>query len=179
MTFDTTLMRAPQENILLSDRGEPLLADFGLSTILGEEGMYTPSHGGGGSARWMSPEQMNGGSRSCQSDVYSFGSLVFTVNIFPIACLPVVCLTCWLFPLGHDGGIAIYGFEQLSNPVQALQQQRFCRPHQRLEQIPSTPGTRPGSLKGLLVAVAKRKAFHVCHRATINHTSRIMGVGES
>ncbi|KIO16982.1 hypothetical protein M407DRAFT_229949, partial [Tulasnella calospora MUT 4182] len=67
------------ENILLSDQKEPLLADFGLSTILGEEKMYTPSHGGGGSAPWMSPEQMADGSRSCQSDVYSFGNLVFTV----------------------------------------------------------------------------------------------------
>ncbi|KIO27309.1 hypothetical protein M407DRAFT_73358, partial [Tulasnella calospora MUT 4182] len=67
------------ENVLLSDWGEPLLADFGLSTILGEEGMYSTSHGVGGTVRWMSPEQMIEGSRSCQSDVYSFGSLAFTV----------------------------------------------------------------------------------------------------
>lgn len=49
------------ENILLSDKTEPLLADFGLSTIIGEE------------------ECMIGESRSCSSDVYSFGSLAFTV----------------------------------------------------------------------------------------------------
>ncbi|KAG9047869.1 copper transport protein ctr1 [Tulasnella sp. UAMH 9824] len=67
------------ENILLSDCGEPLLADFGLSTIVGEERMYTSSHRVGGSFPWMSPEQMTEGSRSCQSDVYSFGSLAFTV----------------------------------------------------------------------------------------------------
>ncbi|KIO33516.1 hypothetical protein M407DRAFT_46480, partial [Tulasnella calospora MUT 4182] len=67
------------ENILMSDGGEPLLADFGLSTILGEERMYTSSHRGGGSLPWMSPEQMIEGSRSFPSDVYSFGSLGFTV----------------------------------------------------------------------------------------------------
>lgn len=67
------------QNILLSDQGEPLLADFGLSTILGEEKMYTYSHRGGGSLPWMSPECIRGESRSCQSDIYSFGTLAFTV----------------------------------------------------------------------------------------------------
>ncbi|KAG8947062.1 hypothetical protein FRC04_011242 [Tulasnella sp. 424] len=67
------------ENILLSDHGEPLLTDFGLSTILGEEAMYTPSHPFGGSTPWMSPECIRGESRLCQSDIYSFGSLAFKV----------------------------------------------------------------------------------------------------
>lgn len=67
------------ENILLSDQGEPLLTDFGLSTNLGEEEMYAPSHPFGGSMPWMSPECMVGESRSCQSDIYSFGSLAFKV----------------------------------------------------------------------------------------------------
>ncbi|KIO22694.1 hypothetical protein M407DRAFT_216143 [Tulasnella calospora MUT 4182] len=67
------------ENVLLSDSGEPLLADFGLSTILGEEELYTPSHRIGGSTPWMSPECIQGEPRSFQSDVYSFGSLAFTV----------------------------------------------------------------------------------------------------
>lgn len=67
------------DNILLSDSGEPMLADFGLSRILGEETMYTSSHHGGGSMPWMSPECMMQGVKSCQSDVYSFGSLVFAI----------------------------------------------------------------------------------------------------
>ncbi|KAG8920488.1 hypothetical protein FRC01_000730 [Tulasnella sp. 417] len=36
------------ENILLSDEGQPLLADFGLSTILGEEEMWEPGVDGTG-----------------------------------------------------------------------------------------------------------------------------------
>lgn len=67
------------ENVLLSDSGEPLLTDFGLSTILSEETMYTSSYRLGGSVSWMSPECIRGESMSCQSDVYSFGSLAFTV----------------------------------------------------------------------------------------------------
>ncbi|KAG8917647.1 hypothetical protein FRC01_002313, partial [Tulasnella sp. 417] len=54
-------------------RGEPLLADFGLATILSEEKTYTPSHGGGGSVPWMAPECIAGEPRSLPSDVYSFG----------------------------------------------------------------------------------------------------------
>ncbi|KAG8947060.1 hypothetical protein FRC04_011240 [Tulasnella sp. 424] len=68
-----------QDNVLLSDEGEALLTDFGLSTIMGQESMYSPSHHRGGSVPWMSPEQMSEESKSCQSDVYSFGSLAFAV----------------------------------------------------------------------------------------------------
>ncbi|KIO33515.1 hypothetical protein M407DRAFT_65518, partial [Tulasnella calospora MUT 4182] len=67
------------ENVLLSDQGEPLLTDFGMSIILGQEELYSSSHLCGGSIPWMSPELMKEGSKSCQSDVYSFGSLAFTV----------------------------------------------------------------------------------------------------
>lgn len=67
------------DNVLLSDKGEALLTDFGLSTIVGQESMYSPSHRRGGSVPWMSPEQMFEEAKSCQSDVYSFGSLAFAV----------------------------------------------------------------------------------------------------
>ncbi|KAG8912858.1 hypothetical protein FRC01_004858, partial [Tulasnella sp. 417] len=67
------------ENILLSDEGQPLLADFGLSTILGAEELYSSSHRVGGSLAWMAPECMIGGARSRQSDVYSFGNVAFAV----------------------------------------------------------------------------------------------------
>lgn len=67
------------ENILLADDWESLLTDFGLSTIVGEEKTYTSSHGRGGSVPYMSPECIEGKFRSPQSDIYSFGSLAFTV----------------------------------------------------------------------------------------------------
>lgn len=68
-----------QENILLSEQGQPLLADFGTPAVLGEEEAYTPSHHFWRSLRWTSPECLMGESRSCESDLYSFGSLAFTV----------------------------------------------------------------------------------------------------
>lgn len=67
------------ENILLSDQGEPLLTDFGLSAILEDEMMYSASRSMGGSTPWMSPECMLGEPGSRQSDVYSFGNLAFTI----------------------------------------------------------------------------------------------------
>ncbi|KIO33519.1 hypothetical protein M407DRAFT_65560, partial [Tulasnella calospora MUT 4182] len=72
------------DNILLSDQGEPLLTDFGLSKIIGEEEMYTYSHRMGGSVPWMAPECVTGTGGSCQSDIYSFGSVAFTVIVFLI-----------------------------------------------------------------------------------------------
>ncbi|KAG8945161.1 hypothetical protein FRC04_001140 [Tulasnella sp. 424] len=68
-------------NVLIDDQNEARLGDFGLATILGEEHMYTVSHQQAGTRRWMAPEQILGGSRSCESDAYSFGSLAFWVEI--------------------------------------------------------------------------------------------------
>ncbi|KIO22698.1 hypothetical protein M407DRAFT_78970, partial [Tulasnella calospora MUT 4182] len=96
------------ENILLSDQGEPLLADFGLSTILGEEQMYTFSHTVGGSLPWMAPECMLGAPRSCQSDIYSFGNLAFTVLTGE---LPYVGLTAGQITL------RVYGNANPKDPV--------------------------------------------------------------
>lgn len=76
------------------------MADFGLSTIQGEEAMYTLSHHVGGALPWMSPESMVHGLKSCESDIYSFGILAFTVSDFRPIRFPLMrlFLTPWQFP---------------------------------------------------------------------------------
>ncbi|KAG8914814.1 hypothetical protein FRC00_010647 [Tulasnella sp. 408] len=65
------------ENVLINDRGDALITDFGMATVLGEDSWYTPSHRHGGTTQWMAPEIFLGQSdrRSRTGDVYSYGSL--------------------------------------------------------------------------------------------------------
>lgn len=65
------------ENVLINDRGDALITDFGMATVLGEDNWYTPSHRHGGTTQWMAPEIFLGQSdrRSRTGDVYSFESL--------------------------------------------------------------------------------------------------------
>ncbi|KAG8932391.1 hypothetical protein FRC01_014235 [Tulasnella sp. 417] len=65
------------ENVLISDQGDALITDFGMSTVLGEDHWYTPSHLFGGTMQWTAPEILlgEGEKRSRTGDVYSFGSL--------------------------------------------------------------------------------------------------------
>ncbi|KAG9034603.1 hypothetical protein FS837_002163 [Tulasnella sp. UAMH 9824] len=70
---------ASEVNILLSDQGEPLLADFGLSTIMGKEKTYKTFYRVGGSVPRKSPECIEAEFKSTQSDSYSFGTLAFMV----------------------------------------------------------------------------------------------------
>ncbi|KIO32377.1 hypothetical protein M407DRAFT_66853, partial [Tulasnella calospora MUT 4182] len=69
------------ENILINERGDALVSDFGLATVLGDERWYTASHHGGGSYRYTAPEFLLGqqDSRTCNGDVYSFASLAFEI----------------------------------------------------------------------------------------------------
>lgn len=72
----------PQENVLIGARGEALIIDFGLATVMEHDLLYGTSHRQGGSVRWMAPELLmnvtKGRSRS--SDVYSFGGLACEVR---------------------------------------------------------------------------------------------------
>ncbi|KAG8916868.1 hypothetical protein FRC01_002815 [Tulasnella sp. 417] len=65
------------ENVLINDRGDALITDFGMATFLGEDNWYTPSHLHGGTMHWMAPEIFLGKTdmRSRTGDVYAFGSL--------------------------------------------------------------------------------------------------------
>ncbi|OJA09211.1 hypothetical protein AZE42_00662 [Rhizopogon vesiculosus] len=71
-------------NILVCAQGRAHLADFGLSIILEEHDMV--SHSVTGAARWAAPElftlfenEAPGNFLSLQSDMYSFGSIMFQI----------------------------------------------------------------------------------------------------
>ncbi|KDQ12083.1 hypothetical protein BOTBODRAFT_176617 [Botryobasidium botryosum FD-172 SS1] len=57
-------------NILISDDGKALLADFGMSNII--ESPFTQSNGPGASFRWMAPE-IQGGKYTKGCDIWAWG----------------------------------------------------------------------------------------------------------
>ncbi|KZT39670.1 kinase-like protein [Sistotremastrum suecicum HHB10207 ss-3] len=64
-------------NILVGDDCEPLIAEFGLATIITEaSGMDLTKTNSRGSIRWQAPELLTG-KLSTASDVYAFGMLMF------------------------------------------------------------------------------------------------------
>ncbi|KAG8985073.1 hypothetical protein FRB90_004951 [Tulasnella sp. 427] len=69
------------ENILINDNGDALLMDFGLAMVMEVDPWYTSSFYEGGSTRWMAPELLlnNKTTRSCGSDVYSYGGVAFEI----------------------------------------------------------------------------------------------------
>ncbi|KZT50980.1 hypothetical protein CALCODRAFT_488275 [Calocera cornea HHB12733] len=89
IAFQPKNNRRPQTNVLVDARGEPLLADFGLSRFTEElppagdatTGLYQ------GSLRWMAPERVQpatfglaaGAAQSTASDVYSVGMTMYEI----------------------------------------------------------------------------------------------------
>jgi serine/threonine-protein kinase len=66
-------------NILLDERGEPLVSDFGLVKWLNADKDLTRSHTTFGTAGYMAPEQAQGaaGDLTPAADVYSLGAIFF------------------------------------------------------------------------------------------------------
>jgi serine/threonine protein kinase len=62
------------ENILISDRGEPILSDFGIAAVLDQEGSTSD---GAMSPHHVAPELLRGAIASPSSDLYSLGSTIF------------------------------------------------------------------------------------------------------
>ena len=67
------LNRVLQQNVLISNDGQALLADFGFSTLATSTFSMTVERHFGGTLRWMAPELLDGGEASVPGDVYAFG----------------------------------------------------------------------------------------------------------
>src|SRR5262249_40809277 len=66
-------------NILIDDRGEPLVSDFGLAKFLSTDAVLTQSGDRLGTPAYMSPEQAAGTTSqiSVQSDVWAMGVILY------------------------------------------------------------------------------------------------------
>jgi len=65
------------ENILLTKRGEVLVADFGIARALGAAESLTQTGLAMGTPAYMSPEQAAGGAVDGRSDIYSLGCVLY------------------------------------------------------------------------------------------------------
>ena len=71
-------------NILVDDKHNALVADFGLSQaidgIRSQSGHSTRDNGTRGTLRWMAPECLDGEPATQASDVYSLGITIWEVS---------------------------------------------------------------------------------------------------
>ncbi|KAJ7184978.1 kinase-like domain-containing protein [Mycena filopes] len=70
-----------QENIMVSNDGRAILADFGFSALDGSSSFSLPiTHPTGGTQKWTAPEKLAGKGDSVAADMYSFAMV--TVELF-------------------------------------------------------------------------------------------------
>ncbi|KAI6101175.1 kinase-like domain-containing protein [Pisolithus sp. B1] len=70
---DIAIDPRPLANVLISDDGRPLLADFGFSYLTNSSFSVPVPEEFGGTVRWMAPEMFEFGRPSAATDVWSFG----------------------------------------------------------------------------------------------------------
>jgi serine/threonine protein kinase len=74
-----------QRNVLVSNAGRAMIADFGVSSIVMTLPMSTT--GPNGTPHWIAPEVVQGDSRpSLESDIWSYGCLSYEVGITTLHC---------------------------------------------------------------------------------------------
>lgn len=66
--------------MLLDEHVQPLLCDFGLTKVWDSDYASSTTMTGIGSWRWMSPELLEGSSKSRKSDVFALGMLIVEVS---------------------------------------------------------------------------------------------------
>jgi ligand-binding sensor domain-containing protein len=64
-------------NVLLTERGDVFLSDFGIAKLVGETTHLTQSGAITGTPAYMSPEQAQGESLDARSDIYSLGIVLY------------------------------------------------------------------------------------------------------
>ncbi|KAJ7752989.1 kinase-like domain-containing protein [Mycena metata] len=68
------------DNIMVTEDGRGLLADFGFSVLVSNSFSLAITHPTGGTRLWMAPEKLAGEGDSAAADIYSFAML--TVELF-------------------------------------------------------------------------------------------------
>lgn len=64
-------------NVMIDQRGEPIIMDFGLARRLALDSRLTQSNVVVGTPAYLAPELVSGGAESASSDVYALGVLLF------------------------------------------------------------------------------------------------------
>ncbi|KAK0447353.1 kinase-like domain-containing protein [Desarmillaria tabescens] len=81
------------DNVLITGDGRAVIADFGISFVMGVTTFATSSSSSrrGGTVRWQAPEVLNGSPNSFPADVYSLACVYFEVRVFRRAAFNELC----------------------------------------------------------------------------------------
>lgn len=103
-----------QLNVLISNEGNALLCDFGLSKMISDMATMsgTPTElFGAGTIRWMAPElfsdEHGDGSKTSASDIYAFAMLIVEVWMRVSVIIVLLANFCLNFPVDVFGNDAL------------------------------------------------------------------------
>ncbi len=86
--LDDMLLNQNKDNILITDDCRAVIADFGISFVMGTTTFATSSSSSrkGGTVRWQAPEVLRGSPNSFSADVYSLACVYFEVRVSQARC---------------------------------------------------------------------------------------------